>query len=83
MPACSSCSRRWIGNLSDRYGRRPVLIASLVAIGIDYSDHRLRADHRLAVRRPFLSGVAGASYTTASAYIADVSPPEKRAAISG
>ncbi|MDE2182319.1 MAG: TCR/Tet family MFS transporter [Alphaproteobacteria bacterium] len=72
-----------IGNLSDRIGRRPVLILSLVAIGIDYTITGLaRTMVWLFVARA-LSGMAGASYTTANAYIADVTPPEKRAASFG
>ena len=69
-----------IGNLSDRFGRRPVLIVSLVAIGIDYLITGFAPTIAWLFVARFLSGMAGASYTTASAYIADVSPPEKRAA---
>ena len=69
-----------IGNLSDRFGRRPVLIASLVAIGIDYTITGLAPTIGWLFVGRILSGMAGASYTTANAYIADVSPPERRAA---
>ena len=68
-----------IGNLSDRYGRRPVLILALVAIGVDYTITGLAPTITWLFVARILSGMAGASYTTASAYIADVSPPEKRA----
>lgn len=69
-----------IGNLSDRFGRRPVLIASLLALGIDYAITGLAPTIAWLFIGRFLSGIAGASYTTAYAYIADITPPEKRAA---
>ena len=68
-----------LGNLSDRYGRRPVLILSLVGIGIDYTIMGLAPNLGWLFIGRILSGTAGASFTTAAAYIADVSPPEKRA----
>ncbi|MEP0845448.1 MAG: TCR/Tet family MFS transporter [Phycisphaerae bacterium] len=68
-----------IGNLSDHFGRRPVLFASLAAFGLDYIVMGL-APHLwwLFVGR-VVAGVAGASYTTGMAFIADVSPPARRA----
>ena len=69
-----------IGNLSDRFGRRPVLIASLVALAIDYAITGWAPTIAWLFVGRFLSGIAGAAYPTANAYIADVSPPEKRAA---
>lgn len=69
-----------IGNLSDRFGRRPVLIVSLLALGVDYLITGLAPTIAWLFIGRFLSGIAGAAYTTANAYIADVSPPEKRAA---
>ena len=69
-----------IGNLSDRFGRRPVLIYALVSIGIDYAITGWAPTIGWLFFGRLLSGIAGGSYTTASAYIADVSPPEKRAA---
>jgi DHA1 family tetracycline resistance protein-like MFS transporter len=69
-----------IGNLSDRFGRRPVLIASLVALGIDYTITGLAPTIGWLFAGRLLSGMAGAAYPTVNAYIADVSPPEKRAA---
>jgi MFS transporter, DHA1 family, tetracycline resistance protein len=68
-----------IGNLSDRFGRRPVLILALVAIGIDYTITGLAPTIAWLFVARALSGMAGASYTTANAYIADVTPPERRA----
>jgi DHA1 family tetracycline resistance protein-like MFS transporter len=68
------------GNLSDRFGRRPVLILSLVALGIDYLITGLAPTIAWLFAGRILSGMAGATYPTVNAYIADVSPPEKRAA---
>lgn len=69
-----------IGNLSDRFGRRPLLILSLLALGLDFTIMGLAPTIVWLFIGRTLSGIAGASYTTASAYIADVTPPEKRAA---
>jgi DHA1 family tetracycline resistance protein-like MFS transporter len=68
-----------LGNLSDRFGRRPILILSLLGIGVDYAIMGLAPTIGWLFLGRVLSGFAGASYTTASAYIADVAPPEKRA----
>ena len=69
-----------IGNLSDRFGRKPVLIASLAMLGVDYLITGLAPTIVWLFVGRFLSGIAGGAYSTANAYIADVSPPEKRAA---
>jgi len=69
-----------IGNLSDRFGRRPVLILSLAMLGVDYLITGLSPTIAWLFIGRTLSGMAGASYSTANAYIADISPPEKRAA---
>ncbi|HKD23049.1 MAG TPA: TCR/Tet family MFS transporter [Rhizomicrobium sp.] len=69
-----------VGNLSDRFGRRPVLILSLVALGIDYVIMGLAPTIVWLFIGRCLSGAAGATYSTVNAYIADVSPPERRAA---
>ena len=69
-----------IGNLSDRFGRKPVLILSLLMLGVDYLITGLAPTIGWLFVGRILSGMAGAAYTTANAYIADVSPPEKRAA---
>jgi DHA1 family tetracycline resistance protein-like MFS transporter len=69
-----------MGNLSDRFGRRPVLILSLVALSVDYAITGLAPTITWLFVGRFLSGAGGAAYPTVNAYIADVSPPEKRAA---
>ena len=69
-----------IGNLSDRFGRRPVLILSLAMLAFDYVLTGLSPTIVWLFLGRTLSGMAGASFTTANAYIADISPPEKRAA---
>jgi DHA1 family tetracycline resistance protein-like MFS transporter len=69
-----------IGNLSDRFGRRPVLILSLLMLGLDYVITGLSPNIVWLFVGRTLSGMAGASYPTINAYIADISPPEKRAA---
>lgn len=68
-----------LGNLSDRYGRRPVLLLSLLATGIDYVVQALAPSLGWLFFGRIVAGITGASFTAATAYIADVSPPEKRA----
>ena len=68
-----------LGALSDRYGRRPVLLLSLLGFGIDYIILAIAPSMFWLFLARVLSGMAGASITTASAYVADVSPPEQRA----
>ena len=67
-----------LGTLSDRYGRRPVLLLSLLFSGIDYAIMALAPNLFWLYVGRTLSGITGASFTAATAYIADVSPPEKR-----
>lgn len=68
-----------VGGLSDRFGRRPVLLLSLLGFGLDYILLALAPTLTWLFVGRFIAGFFGASITTASAYIADVSPPEKRA----
>jgi DHA1 family tetracycline resistance protein-like MFS transporter len=68
-----------LGNLSDRYGRRPVLLFSLLGFGIDYLLLAFAPTIGWLFVGRIIAGFTGASFTTASAYIADVSTPEKRA----
>lgn len=68
-----------VGNLSDKYGRRPVLLFSLLGFGIDYLFLAFAPTIGWLFVGRIIAGITGASFTTASAYIADVSTPEKRA----
>lgn len=69
----------FLGNLSDRFGRKPVLIISLVGICCDYLIMGFAPSIGWLFVGRTLSGMAGASFTTAAAYITDISRPEKRA----
>src|SRR5262249_29160490 len=68
-----------LGNLSDRFGRRPVILFSLLALGIDYLVMGLAPSITWLFVGRTLAGMAGASFTPAYAYLADISPPERRA----
>ncbi len=68
-----------IGNLSDRFGRRPIILMSLLGLGLDYVFMYLAPDLTWLVIGRALSGMFGASFTTAAAYIADISTDENRA----
>ncbi|HET9488072.1 MAG TPA: MFS transporter [Chryseosolibacter sp.] len=68
-----------MGNLSDRFGRRPVLLASLFGFGIDYIFLFFAPSIGWLFVGRIIAGIMGASFTTAMAYIADISEPEKRA----
>lgn len=67
-----------IGGLSDRFGRRPVLLLSLLGFGLNYILIGLAPTIIWLFIGRFLSGLTGASFTTASAYVADISSAEKR-----
>ena len=68
-----------LGNLSDRYGRRPVLLFAVGALGVDYIVMGFAPTLAWLFLGRTVAGIAGASFTPAYAYVADVSPPEKRA----
>ncbi|HEY6502656.1 MAG TPA: TCR/Tet family MFS transporter [Chitinophagaceae bacterium] len=68
-----------IGNLSDRFGRRPVLLASLLGFAIDYVFLSLAPNIIWLFAGRIIAGITGASFTTAAAYIADISTAETRA----
>ncbi|WP_062788250.1 MFS transporter [Novosphingobium capsulatum] len=72
-----------IGNLSDRFGRRPVLLAAVFALGLDYLLQAFAPAMSWLVAGRIIAGITGASFSAAYAYIADVTPPEKRAASFG
>ena len=68
-----------LGNLSDRFGRRPVLLFALLALGVDYLIMGVAPLISWLVLGRTIAGVAGASFTPAYAYVADITPPERRA----
>lgn len=68
-----------IGNLSDQFGRRPVLLASVLTFALDNLICALATSYWMLFIGRSLAGISGASFGTASAYIADVSDDENRA----
>jgi DHA1 family tetracycline resistance protein-like MFS transporter len=68
-----------LGALSDRYGRRPILLIALLGLGFDYIFSAFAPTIGWLFVGRILAGISGASFTTATAYIADISTPEKRA----
>jgi DHA1 family tetracycline resistance protein-like MFS transporter len=68
-----------IGNLSDRYGRRPVILASLAAFALDYALMGFAPTIAWLFLGRAVAGIAGAVYVPANAFVADVTPPERRA----
>lgn len=68
-----------MGNLSDRFGRRPVLLASLAAFGLDYLVMAFAPTLGWLFAGRLIAGMTGAAYGTVNAYVADVTPPEERA----
>ncbi len=68
-----------LGNLSDRFGRRPVLLGSLTAFGLDYVLMGLAPTITWLFIGRILAGIFGATHATANAYVADISPPDERA----
>jgi DHA1 family tetracycline resistance protein-like MFS transporter len=69
-----------LGSISDRFGRRPVILISCVGLGLDYFLMAVAPSLGWLLLGRILSGVTAASFATAGAYIADVTPVEKRAA---
>lgn len=69
-----------LGAVSDRFGRRPVILLALAGLGFDYVLLSVAPTIWWLVLGRIVAGIFGATYTPAGAYIADVSPPEKRAA---
>jgi DHA1 family tetracycline resistance protein-like MFS transporter len=68
-----------LGNLSDRFGRRLVLLLSVGTLGLDYLIMGFAPTLGWLFAGRALSGLAGASFTPAYAYVADITPPERRA----
>jgi DHA1 family tetracycline resistance protein-like MFS transporter len=67
-----------LGGLSDRFGRRPILLVSLMGLGFDYIFMAMAPSIAWLFVGRTIAGICGASFSTASAYIADISTPEKR-----
>lgn len=71
------------GALSDRFGRRPVILLSCLGLGLDFVLMALAGSLPLLLIGRMVAGLASASFSTANAYIADVVPADKRAASYG
>ena len=68
-----------VGNLSDRYGRRPILLVSLAIMAVDYVAMALAQTLWLLLAARLIAGITAATHSTANAYIADISAPDERA----
>ena len=68
-----------LGVLSDKFGRRPIILLALLGLGIDYIFHAFAPTLAWLFVGRLLAGITGASFTVATAYIADISTPEKKA----
>ncbi|MBD2723871.1 TCR/Tet family MFS transporter [Hymenobacter armeniacus] len=73
------CFAPVMGGLSDKLGRRPVLLAALLGLGLDYIFLSFAPTLAWLFVGRVVAGITGASFTTATAYIADISTPENRA----
>jgi DHA1 family tetracycline resistance protein-like MFS transporter len=71
------------GSLSDHFGRRPVILISCAGLGLDFILMALAPNLWWLLLGRIISGIAAASFSTAGAYISDVTPPERRAASFG
>ena len=67
-----------VGSLSDAYGRRPILIAALATLAIDYTIMALAETYWVLLMGRVIAGMAGATYITATAYISDITKPDER-----
>lgn len=72
-----------VGNLSDRYGRRPVMLAALAVMAFDYAVMSVAWSVWLLLVGRIVAGIAAATYPTANAYVADITAPEGRARMFG
>jgi DHA1 family tetracycline resistance protein-like MFS transporter len=72
-----------LGGLSDRFGRRPVVLLSNFGLALDYVLMALAPSLTWLFVGRVISGITSASVSTAFAYIADITPPERRAAVFG
>ena len=67
-----------VGSLSDWCGRRPILIAALATLAIDYIIMAMAQTYWVLLMGRIIAGMAGATYITATAYISDITKPEER-----
>src|ERR1700722_11410587 len=68
-----------VGMLSDRFGRRPVLLLSIFGLGVDYMFMALAPTLKWLFVGRVINGITSASFSTANAYVADVTAPQDRA----
>nr|QBB78489.1 hypothetical protein [uncultured organism] len=68
-----------LGALSDKFGRRPIILIALLGMGLNYVLLGLAPNLLWLAAGRVISGAMGASFSTANAYLADITPPEKRA----
>jgi DHA1 family tetracycline resistance protein-like MFS transporter len=73
------CCAPLLGALSDRFGRRPILLASIVGLGVHYLLIALAPSLWVMLLARLLGGITGASFSVANAYASDITPPERRA----
>jgi DHA1 family tetracycline resistance protein-like MFS transporter len=68
-----------LGGLSDRFGRRPIILVALFGMGINYLAMAVAPSLAWLIAGRLIAGAMGATFSTANAYLADITPPEKRA----
>src|SRR2546423_3822062 len=68
-----------LGAISDRFGRRPILIAAIIGLGIHYFLIGIAPSLTVMLIARLIGGITGASFSVANAYLADITPPEHRA----
>jgi DHA1 family tetracycline resistance protein-like MFS transporter len=79
FPLCQLVAGPILGRLSDRYGRRPVLVASQFGTALSFVLLALARDYPTMLLARALDGASGGNFLVAQAYVADVTPPEHRA----
>ena len=67
-----------VGNLSDRFGRRPILLFSLAVMALDYVVMAVTPSILVLLVARCIAGIASATHSTANAYVADITAPEDR-----
>ena len=72
-----------VGNLSDAYGRRPVLLVALAVMAVDYAVMALAPNVWVLLVGRIVAGIAAATYATANAYLADITAPDDRGRVFG